>query len=544
MAGIESEIRWGTGYDNVLAFTYPTGLDDVRTWRRPAPGSRRTRNAAGTTDSWINRRDFVLAGRARWFAHQYWGGARLQDFLDWAGEGNAFRFLPDTRYPNFNIGDCYLDEPFDDPAPVLEEADGSQAIDIVIRQQAYDFHLARRGLLFEYVPGKSITDPSSMAATYTRATTANRIGRDTVLASQASGELRDRHFVDANGTRTTLLEKASDNECLQSEDFGTTWVASGTPTRSAAAHTASGVTLDLIGDDTAGAVELYSQTITFTGDAAKAISVFVKKGTSAAASGSLILLQDTTAGANRLLATLTWSGTVPSLAMTNGTYHGYEGPFRGDVYRLMFTTESINAANTNSMQVRPAGTSAEQGNLYAGGVQCEDSVFPTSYKKTTTVAVTRNADSLYFPFAFVPQELTLYVKGYERGTGISTTSSGLVAIGGSTDASLILLNDGANAYQAMHRRSVDVTATAGSSPVWGDLLELRIVLSTTGTVLLGQAKNSGTETTSISSANDLATAWVAERIYIGERSGSAAAFAFQVVRVAAGTRTLAEMRAI
>ena len=147
-----------------------------------------------------------------------------------------------------------------------------------------------------------------------------------------------------------LLEDTRTNLCLQSENFGTTWAAVGTPTRTAGAHTTAGISLDLLGDADAGTLDGYSQTVTFTGNAAKSVSLFVKIGT---ATTSAVRLRDTSASADRLLGVVTWSGTVPSVAMTTGTYVGSQACYDG-VYRLLFVTTSVTAANTNSLQVYPA----------------------------------------------------------------------------------------------------------------------------------------------------------------------------------------------
>ena len=193
----------------------------------------------------------------------------------------------------------------------------------------------------------------------------------------------------------------STNLVLQSENFGTTWAAVGTPTRTPAAHTLSGVTLDLIGDDSGASAEYYSQTVTFTGNAAKAMSVFAKAGVIQAASGALFQLVDVTAAAFRLDAVLAWTaGGVPSVGMGTGTYLGYEQRVDG-VYRLLFQTTAVTAANTNSVRVGGAGSSTEQGNIYAGGVQAENALAPTPYLATTSgvplvASMTEIADRLCF----------------------------------------------------------------------------------------------------------------------------------------------------
>lgn len=532
-----SQILWGTGFDNVLSFDYPQGLDDTRTWRRPAPGSRRTRNPAGVTDAWINKREFCLAGRARWFARAAFGGSGLQDFLDWSGEGNTFRFVPDNRYSSFYVDGCYLDTPFDDPQPQLEQADGSQTVDIVIRQQTTDFTLAMRGLMFEYVPGKSLTDPA--VATFTRASTANRIGRDSILASDAINAIRDRHFI--AGVRSSLLEKGSANLCLQSENFGTTWAAVGTPTRVASAHTASGVTLDLIGDDDGAAQEYYSQTIAFTGNAVKAISVHVKEGTIDAAAGSLVYLTDLTAVADRLSGVVTWSGGIPSVAASVGTYLGKE-PLADGVWRLFFQTTSVTAANTNSLRIVPAVTAAQQGNIYAGGIQAEDNAFPTSYKKTTTVTVSRSADSpLVFPFAFAPQVSTFYAKFVERGTSFDNSARILEIGDGAANPRFVVYHSSGGVYRAFHETpSNNVASVLAAGPSFGDTVELLAVLNADGSVQISQSLNGGAATTAAATAALLLrSAWVAAFLRINDSGTNA----FQILRVAAGVKTMADLRA-
>ena len=369
-----------------------------------------------------------------------------------------------------------------------------------------------------------------------------------VIASATSGTLRDSHYVrnPVTGTyeRATLLEKSSTNLVLRSEDFSNAaWTKAGPPAITSAAHTASGITLDAIGDDDATAVEGVTQDITFTGNAVKAISIFVKAGSSQAASGSEIVLSDTTAGANRLRAVLTFSAAgVPSVTATIGTYHGAESLVDG-VYRLYFTTTSVTAANTNTFILRPAMTSAEEGNIYAGGVQAENSPYPTAYIATAGATVTRNADTLYFPFTDVPQALTVYVKGVERGSGFGSASAGIMAIGGQSNAALMLMNDGTNRYTLFHRRASDVQSQAAAATAWGDLVELHGVLYGDGSVALGQAINGAAEAVAATSgANALAASWSASRIYIGERNGDPGAFAFLAVKVALGVKTLQEMR--
>ncbi len=148
----------------------------------------------------------------------------------------------------------------------------------------------------------------------------------------------------------------------------------GTPTRSAAAFTDSvGVPMDLIGDDSAVALEGFTKVYTFSGNAAKVVGIRIKQGTSTSVA---LRIRDTSAGADRLLAVVTWSGGVPSVAMTTGTLLASTLVATG-VYRLTFTTTAVTAANTNQWEVYPAANAAlavgGTGDVYAADVEAFDS---------------------------------------------------------------------------------------------------------------------------------------------------------------------------
>lgn len=280
---------------------------------------------------------------------------------------------------------------------------------------------------------KPSTCLGSPAATFTRATNAWALLSDGTYGLVASGS--PRSYYSPGGIYLGFMgEGARTNKCLQSQNFGATWVAVGTPTRSAASTVLGALQLDTIGDDDGAALEGYTQPITFTADAVKAIELIVKKGTS---TSSVVRVRDTTAGADRLLAAITWSGSVPVVTMTTGTdltgtlvQHGSSG-----AYLLKFQATSVTAANSNQIELYPATTSAlgtgGTGTIEWGAVQCEDGAFSSTPIITAAGTVTRNADALTYVLAgnFLNTSGTAYA---ELGANWSTAPSAMALV--ATDA--------------------------------------------------------------------------------------------------------------
>jgi len=191
-----------------------------------------------------------------------------------------------------------------------------------------------------------------------------------------------------------LDETASTNLVLQSSNFGASWTAIGTPTRSAAARYCGSVALDLIGND--ADYEGYRIALAFTGNAQKSLSFLVSKGTAASTS---IQLHDATASTYRISATITWSGDIPVLTCTTGSQERPPEALANGVYRVFFLSASVVAANTNNLYFYPTYAVGATGNIYIGGVQAENATTASSHIPTTTGAVTRNADAGSYPSA-------------------------------------------------------------------------------------------------------------------------------------------------
>lgn len=343
------------------------------------------------------------------------------------------------------------------------------------------------------------------------------------------------------------------NLVLRSEDFSASWTAIGSPTRTAAAAACGDLSLDLIGDDAAGTLEGYSQVVSFTANAVKAVSLFIKQGTS---TSSVIRLRDTTASANRLLATVTWSGSTPSVAMTTGTYIGASALANG-VYRLLFQTSSVTAANTNQLELYPATTSAlavaNTGTLYVGGVMAENITQPRPYVKTLGATVSHDKDHLVTTVAFLPQTLTAYLRIANptamNGSPTVTASYFTIGIGGGAASYISVLRVNSS-YRAMlydaagTLKNVDVAATGGDTV--SDLCAQFDALTTAPRVRLDIGDGAGFSAWTTTGVGF--STWTTTSMGIGTSSSSTAGGAcdagIRKLILAPGARTLDEMRGL
>lgn len=272
-----------------------------------------------------------------------------------------------------------------------------------------------------------------------------------------------------------LIESARTNICLQSENFGATWAAIGTPTRVAAAKQLGALALDLIGDDNGAGLEGYSQVIAFTGNAVKAIGIVLAAGTSTSV---VLRIRDTTAAANRLLAVITWASGVPTVSMTTGAAIGSPVALADGAYWFEFQTTSVTAANTNQVEVYPATTSGlatgNTGTIHAGGVMAVNAPTTGSYLPTTTASVTRNADQVTVEAKW-PQnnDETWYVRlARPRWAGVSgALFDAYVASRGSSSSQRMALRFLA-ASRTIQAELLDGTIAATAGVPAGDFLEI------------------------------------------------------------------------
>lgn len=394
--------------------------------------------------------------------------------------------------------------------------------------------------------------------TFTRAdgsTVASIIDRDGFIRRALANTLRVSYELIDGVRKACTLHEASRTNLVTWSDALSNWTSVGTPTVQDAAVTNGGLDLTLVGDDDGAAREDKTLAVTFTGDGVKSMMVALKAGTSLAADGSKIRIEDSAVGADRLQFDVTWSGGVPTITMVDGTQLGTAELLRDGVYLVRFQTSTVTAVNSHLIRVSPAKTAAQTGNLYIGGVQAENATFPSSLIKTTGSTLTRAADRLEFPFNHQPQVMTIYAHFIERAQPNWVTVGGgpprIFQIGASADSSplLLLLKSGAlDAYEPRHITALgDVGAAQRHdiNPVFGDEIELRMLLNPNGSVQLHGAKNGGAESSgAVSAALAFASAWSSPTLVSVGCIGAAGQgdIALRSLKVVRGVHDLQSMR--
>jgi hypothetical protein len=223
--------------------------------------------------------------------------------------------------------------------------------------------------------------------TFTRASTATFVGSNGLIQSAAINAPRFDYDPVTLTPRGLLIEEARTNLLTYSEQFdNAAWVKSSSTVTANAATAPDGTTTA----DTVTALSstgFVSQSVVFTGDGDKSISVFVKAGTS---STSVVQLRDVTAAVTRGLVTLTWAAGVLSGVATVGTLQGIDSYGNG-WYRVRLLATGVVAANTNQVRAQP-DSAAGTGTLVLWGAQAENGAFATSYIPTVASTVARSAD--------------------------------------------------------------------------------------------------------------------------------------------------------
>jgi len=308
------------------------------------------------------------------------------------------------------------------------------------------------------------------------------------------------------------------------------------------------VTADLFREDTSTGNHYNSQSPSVT-NVAHTFSVFYKlaAGTRKIAlyhAGTNVGRQFDASGNNDAGAFNVPAGGYGVETYGNGWFRAWitTTPAAGTASWRMWLVTSANVLNYTG-----DGTSG----FYVWGAQVEAGAVPSSYIKTEGTTVTRNADSLYFPFTVPPQAMTVYVRGVNVGAYQSQTNAARVLhigdINTGTDPRFSLVrNAGASQVQTLYDDGVTLrsgNATPSPTPVLRDLIEHRGVLSSSWVPSSGISVNGGVEQTGTTTASGPATAWANPRLYIAGYADHDQ-FAYTHIAVVPGVQSMAEMRAI
>ena len=239
----------------------------------------------------------------------------------------------------------------------------------------------------------------------TSATRVNNIGRIELVPADTIRQ--DFNPSDVGELMGWLLEESSSNSCLQSEDFGTTWITTDAVQSNLGSITANSIkspdgtsTGDTLsaGSSATGIIAARQQGFTFASGTHYTVSVFAKKKDlnfleisnkdDAAAGMTCSQVFNLSTG-----ATGASGGTVFASGMRaypNGWYRcevtfAATANSNGEVF--------IKVRSDNAVSTTFAATSGQ--GVYLWGSQVEAKKYATSYIPTTTAAVTRAADVAY-----------------------------------------------------------------------------------------------------------------------------------------------------
>lgn len=243
---------------------------------------------------------------------------------------------------------------------------------------------------------------------FTRATNGTYFDSAGVLRTAGSGVARFDHRLES-GTwvnKGLLIEEARTNVCLRSEEFQTTWVVENTSVSSNLSVAPDGTTTadSIIETGTTSVHAIRQESISIIAGSYVTASVFIK-ALGVGSSRYPRLQLNNSAGTNGARALFDVdNGTIALNPVNIGTGSGVTSSIT-DVgngwYRC--TCSTIIDASTTSIRFymfmqnqKTAYTASYSGDNTSGvllwGAQLEAGAFPTSYIKTTSASVTRNAD--------------------------------------------------------------------------------------------------------------------------------------------------------
>jgi hypothetical protein len=399
------------------------------------------------------------------------------------------------------------------------------------------------GTMVSYRPG----DP----ATFNRTSSALYRDVEGYLRTAASGVLRDSHYIKNPVTgifeRTTLVTRTMTNLVTQSDNLSS-WSGPATVT-TGQSDPYGGTSASLVDDTSAGSWLGRSSTVTFTSSSTKGMCFCVKQGTSTT---SQVKLRDTTASVDRGTVQMSWSGGVPTLTVFGGATVIRSLELVAGWWMISATVPGIVHTNTNVVEVLAASTAASStGSVYICGVTVVDIPAVPLPIRTSGSTVLQQPDILYKPFQHpVNTPMTLYVRGYDLGCvagsdygGVVVTAKGVSSPPRFEVRQTVLGSP--NTFQIAHHNATAEVYSGLQTNAFGELVEFRAQLFSTGSCQLNMTRNSGSETNSSSSAVNAMPAGNWECLIFGSRNIFGAAGNLAVTHAVAllgSTRTRAECR--
>jgi hypothetical protein len=387
--------------------------------------------------------------------------------------------------------------------------------------------------------------------THTRSGTAYYVDADGVLQQAADGVARFT-YLDLDGVRETRAYLGEPARTNQSATALTSLVLTNSATWTGTTTGPDGAVDSGKGiAHASGSVTISAQyAITATDDEPQVFRIYAKAGD---ADWCYLRFNTKAAGLADVYFDLA-NGVVGS---DDVIVTGYIDPLGDGWYEIVSVCSDIDSGGSSPLAL--FGPAQADGDLTMAGAGAPYTYFAfPSVEADTSVwssaldlSQTRNADLLYgaFPHApsvFASGGVTFYLRFVERGTYL-TASGHLLKIGSATAGAdpRIAIRQNSNRYGITHDDGVSPqTATLGVGPTFGLPHEIRAVVNTDGSVLIGQSINGATETvTAASSAVPFTAAWAAERLYIGSDGTSGHGLnPIIAVKVVRGVYTMDEMR--
>lgn len=174
----------------------------------------------------------------------------------------------------------------------------------------------------------------------------------------------------------------------------------------------------------------------------------------------------------------------------------------------------------------------------------------TSPILTTSASATRNTDNLSATFLQRPQAMTFYVRYIAEHIDEGTDAYVLECGGANADPQVILAIAGGTGFPKIYHRNLagsSVSATAGAAAIYGQIVEIRGVLQSDGSVFIGQSIAAAAESISAASgALAIDPAWQSQTITIGSVAGGTNPHAMGLINllVLSGVRSMDSCRAL